>query len=280
MIEFYNNQAVSDNLKIASKGNQPKFAIDGKWYKMDYFGYEGAAEYLCSEILKHSNLTNFVSYNICKMSYQDEPINGCSSCDLFANHDGMKLITLHDLILHSTGKTIEKLTRGHSIEERIEIVVNKVEEITKLKGFGQYLTALLEFDALVLNEDRHFNNIAVLKSQTGLGYDFCPIFDNGAGFLSDITEYKRVSDIVNVEAKPFTKKFDKQMKACQALYGPQLQLISANYEYAFDEIESFYGSKIRDRMESIWSRQERLYNDFFVLPKGKEEAENEEEYLR
>ena len=39
-------------------------------------------------------------------------------------------------------------------------------------------------DALFLNDDRHSNNIAVLECDGK--YDYCPIFDNGAGLLSNI----------------------------------------------------------------------------------------------
>ena len=33
------------------------------------------------------------------------------------------------------------------------------------------------------NDDRHLNNIAVIEQ--GGRYDYCPIFDNGAGLLSN-----------------------------------------------------------------------------------------------
>ena len=40
----------------SSKGNQLKWESDGIWYKADYTGYEGLAEYMVSGLLKHSNM--------------------------------------------------------------------------------------------------------------------------------------------------------------------------------------------------------------------------------
>ncbi len=46
------------------KGNQGKFCLAGKFYKADEYGYEAAAEYLTSEILRKSNFTDYLAYEI------------------------------------------------------------------------------------------------------------------------------------------------------------------------------------------------------------------------
>ena len=38
----------------SSKGNQLKGCLDGRWYKADYLGYEGLAEYMVSGRLWNS----------------------------------------------------------------------------------------------------------------------------------------------------------------------------------------------------------------------------------
>ena len=58
-----------------------------------------------------------------------------------------------------------------------------VAEYTGLDKFPQYLTLLFEVDALFCNDDRHLNNIAVIEQEGR--YSYCPIFDNGAGLLSN-----------------------------------------------------------------------------------------------
>ena len=40
----------------SSKGNQLKWESEGVWYKADYTGYEGLAEYVVSKLLRYSNM--------------------------------------------------------------------------------------------------------------------------------------------------------------------------------------------------------------------------------
>ena len=43
-----------------SKGDQPKWQLKGKWYKADHMGYESLAEVVVSQLLKQSNVSDFV----------------------------------------------------------------------------------------------------------------------------------------------------------------------------------------------------------------------------
>lgn len=55
---------VSDR-KIAetsSKGNQEKWRKDGRWYKLDQFGYEALAETFTSRLLESSNIEEETPY--------------------------------------------------------------------------------------------------------------------------------------------------------------------------------------------------------------------------
>ena len=56
-----------------------------------------------------------------------------------------------------------------------------------MQNMGEYLTTLFEIDALFLNQDRHLNNIALIRDK--FGYKPCPIFDCGASFLLDFALY-------------------------------------------------------------------------------------------
>lgn len=64
MIELYDKDKKELNRK-SSKGNQLKFERDGIWYKADYTGYEGLAEYVVSHLLMKSSLdaSEFVTYD-------------------------------------------------------------------------------------------------------------------------------------------------------------------------------------------------------------------------
>lgn len=266
------NQIIDNLIKIGSKGNQLKILVDGKWYKGDYLGYEGAAEYLASEVLKQSNVSNFVSYNLANFNYKQKSFIGCVSSAIQNTYPNTEVVTLNNLFLSATDKTIEKQTAGKNILEKIEYIVNTTERITGIIGFGRYLSALFEFDAFILNEDRHYDNITVLKKIGSSSYMLCPIFDNGAGFLSDIRSdyplsYPIAKAIETVRAKPITKDFVKQVEAVEHLYGTHFRLnkhFIDNLSNAFNNIENVYGNEIKTRMEKIIEIQERKWGRFIA----------------
>ena len=81
-------------------------------------------------------------------------------------------------------------------------------------------------DALFLNDDRHSNNIAVLECDGK--YDYCPIFDNGAGLFSNMRtasmDIEPKALIVAQRAHSFGMTFNRQAGAVRALYGKQLYM--------------------------------------------------------
>ena len=56
----------------SSKGNQLKWEEDGTWYKADYIGYEGLAEYMVSSLLKYSDMdeNEYIMYQTEKIEYK------------------------------------------------------------------------------------------------------------------------------------------------------------------------------------------------------------------
>lgn len=79
-------------------------------------------------------------------------------------------------------------------------------------------------DALFCNDDRHLNNIAVIEQEGR--YAYCPIFDNGAGLLSNTQLSPMDIDpkalIAALRARPFNTTFTRQMNAARSLTGKQL----------------------------------------------------------
>ena len=51
MIDLTNTE-IKDENRQSSKGNQMKWLKNDVWYKADYTGYEGLAEYIVSYLLK------------------------------------------------------------------------------------------------------------------------------------------------------------------------------------------------------------------------------------
>ncbi len=115
----------------------------------------------------------------------------------------------------------------HSVSsdiKRIAYLAEATADYTKLEDFPKYLALLFEVDALFLNDDRHLNNIALLEENGK--FDYCPIFDNGAGLLSNVQLSPMDIDpkalIPQALARPFNISFNRQRNNVRKLYGNQL----------------------------------------------------------
>lgn len=221
------------NEKIAetsSKGNQEKWLDHGRWHKLDQFGYEALAETFTSRLLEYSRIEHdspftFTRYQMERMHVHGRERTGCSSENFL--HPGESLVTIGHLLRQSFGTSpTAVLGKLKSDKQRLIFLAETTAEITGLRAFPQYLTLLFEIDALILNDDRHLNNIAVLLK--GNQFDYCPIFDQGAGLLSNtmyapmhITPKALIKDVV---ARPLNTTFNRQIRTLQNLYGKQLSL--------------------------------------------------------
>lgn len=268
MIELF-EQNIRTNDRQSSKGNQLKWENEGIWYKADYTGYEGLAEYMISHLLKKSTLTEneFVCYNLEKIKYGTVIYNGVKSKNFLS--EDWQIITLERLFKNFFGESLYKsLYRIPEHKERLQFLVQQVERITGLRNFGIYMNKLLTIDAFFLNEDRHTHNIAVLMNGKG-DYAYCPIFDNGAGLLSDTTmEYPLSGDVYalmdNVQPKTICGEFDEQLDSSEALYKTNLkfQFTKKDVTELLADAED-YSDEIRNRVEMIIFAQMRKYTYLF-----------------
>lgn len=268
MIELF-EQNIRTNDRQSSKGNQLKWENEGIWYKADYTGYEGLAEYMISHLLKKSTLTEneFVCYNLEKIKYGTVIYNGVKSKNFLS--EDWQIITLERLFRNFFGESLYKsLYRIPKHKERLQFLVQQVERMTGLRNFGSYINKLLTIDAFFLNEDRHTHNIAVLMNGKG-DYAYCPIFDNGAGLLSDTTmDYPLSGDVYalmdSVQSKTICGEFDEQLDISEALYKTNLkfQFTKKDVTELLADAEN-YSDEIRNRVEMIIFAQMRKYTYLF-----------------
>jgi hypothetical protein len=250
---------VSDK-KIAetsSKGNQEKWFDRSVncWYKLDQFGYEALSETLISVLLEKSNIETdtpftFVRYRMERVNVHGREQTGCVSKNFLKPEQS--LITVNHLLTNFLGIPLkQKLMRLSSDKRRIAYLAEVTANATGLSEFPCYLTLLFEVDALFCNDDRHLNNIAVLE-QNGK-YAFCPIFDNGAGLLSN-TQLSRMDIapkalLASLRARPFRTTFTRQMNTARSLYGKQLcmpRLTAAEIRDAVQPMLAYYADRDRD----------------------------------
>lgn len=263
----------------SSKGNQLKWQLNDKWIKADYLGYEGLSEFIVSNLLKKTNVQNFTQYHLEQIKYKKNIYTGCSSENFLQKDES--ILTLEKLFRMYYGIEIsEKCAKIEDIKEKIKYTVDRVIEVTGLQDFGKYLTTLLEVDAIFLDEDRHFNNIAVIYNENNNTFNYCPIFDNGAALLSDtVMDYPLGEDVYNyidqVQAKPFSTNFEEQMDAAESLYGVQLRywIENRDIEYLIDEIREshLYPDEIINRVETCTKEQVHKYVYMKTAPPKQEQ---------
>lgn len=251
-----------------SKGDQPKWQLDGKWYKADHMGYEALAEVVVSQLLKQSNVPDFVEYRPVLIQYQGKEIPGCVSKN-FRRKDEM-LVSFERLHRTYKGRGLAAALGGiNKPQGRIRYTIDFIEQTTGLTGVGKYLTLLLELDSFFLNEDRHTNNLAVIRNEKTKEFRLCPIFDNGLALLSDLNDYPLDKDVYDcircVRAKPFDLDFNMQVEAAEELYGMQLNLSFSRKEVSKELkfVTELYGEKIYCRVEQVLFEQMRKYQVYF-----------------
>lgn len=251
-----------------SKGDQPKWQLDGKWYKADHMGYEALAEVVVSQLLKQSNVPDFVEYRPVLIQYQGKEIPGCVSKN-FRRKDEM-LVSFERLHRTYKGRGLAAALGGiNEPQGRIRYTIDFIEQTTDLTGVGKYLTLLLELDSFFLNEDRHTNNLAVIRNEKTKEFRLCPIFDNGLALLSDLNDYPLDKDVYDsikcVRAKPFDLDFNMQVEAAEELYGMQLNLSFSRKEVSKELkfVTELYGEKIYCRVEQVLFEQMRKYQVYF-----------------
>lgn len=251
-VRFVTGEKIAET---SSKGNQEKWLEHGRWYKLDQFGYEALAETVISTLLEYSNIEPdtpfwFTRYRMERMNVHGRERTGCSSENFL--QPGQSIITLSHLFKRQEREPLrEILTRLPSDKKRIAYLAEATADFTGLEAFPQYLTLLFEVDALFVNDDRHLNNIAVLQKD-GV-YDYCPIFDNGAGLLSNVRdchmEIEPRALVSKQLARPFKTTFNRQMNTARNLYGGQLQIPKFSRHQIREVLEpflQFYAERDRD----------------------------------
>lgn len=268
MVELF-EQNIRTNTRQSSKGNQLKWENEGIWYKADYTGYEGLAEYVISHLLKYTNLNEdeYVLYEPEQIKYKRQIYNGVRS-RAFIDED-WQIITLERLFKNVYNESLTSvLWHMSDVKERLEFLVNAIKNITGLNNWGEYICRLFTIDAFFLNEDRHMHNIAVLMNGKG-EYKYCPVFDNGAGLLSDTTmDYPMEQDIYQmiseVKSKSVSQDFDEQLDVAENLYGQNLQFLFTKKNVS-DIVNNadMYPPEERKRVELIIYSQMNKYKYLF-----------------
>lgn len=191
------------NIDGTSEGTQVKFYDDGWWYKTDICD-EGVVEYLVSKLLTFSTLkkNDYIIYEYGKINGK----NGCRSKNFLK--PGYELITFDRIHQRITGRKLSaKRTEFETMERYIEYTLDFFIDNLNLDVYN-YLQNTFTLDLLTLNEDRHFNNLAVIADTVKGEYITAPVFDNGKSLLNGNRSIRKSltieENVQRVTARPFS----------------------------------------------------------------------------
>ena len=236
----------------SSKGTQQKYFFDNKWYKQNRIGYEDLAEVLSTRVLMCSNIENYVPYKKCIINGK----KGCLSENFLKRDEAYSsLQRLYDIYYN---RELTDVVQGiGNIEDKIQYVLEFVEKATKL-DIKEYLGKMFTFDMLILNTDRHFNNIGLIINSVTKQYRTAPIFDNGNALLSDIGEFpfdKSIEEnIEKVIGKPFYANLERQ--AMEIGFG-----LKINYQKLYKLLEKEPESRALEVLKYQLNRYEHILRD-------------------
>lgn len=195
-----------------SGGNQIKWVSKYNdkliYIKSDDKGYESISETLVSEFCKYiKSDMNYVDYSLCEIYEGRSHYYGCYSYNMLNSDES--LVSLYRLFKLNNQKMQE-----YSGKELLHATISSVKKLTGL-DITSDLQKIINLDAITVNEDRHFNNIALIykgnEGYTGLS----PVFDNGLSLLSNTNDYpmngKVGSMLLDVRSKPFMSSFSQQV---------------------------------------------------------------------
>jgi hypothetical protein len=204
----------------SSKGYAKKVMASGFWYKLSVGAFNAQAEVVASRLAKYTNVGESVSYEM-------RVVNGeyaTRSKDFLSGVQEVE--TVKSIHAKVTGTPIEAMLGALSGHELFLYVADIVRrgigyDLTSLPAVRQ-LSLLLQFDALVLNEDRHFNNIKFIK-QGACNWVLAPAFDFDCSLFSCV---ENLGDIKNYTkpSLPFYRTHPEQLDWLYSLSGTRLTL--------------------------------------------------------
>ncbi len=209
LIQQIEEFSISDEYLVrtsgTSDGTQDKYYKDDYWFKLDRYGGEGMAETTASILLRESGLAPefFVEYQPCLINGK----KGCYSKNFLSEDESF--ITLYRLYKNVTGRDLATVCSKMDYDDAIEYVISFVKTQTGL-DIHEYLANTFFLDMLILNEDRHFNNLGIIYNETN--FKVAPIFDNGKSFLIGNQRAKSQTLLQAKISTAFAKAFSPSFK--------------------------------------------------------------------
>ena len=231
------------------KGSQVKYYKDGVWYKINHVGNEALAEYLVSIVLKHSNITNYVEYDMCYINGK----LGCKSNNFLVGCE--RFVSFKELYKYATGGDLtNRIQSINSVQDRFNYIVEFIYNLTEL-DVRDYISNIVALGMLTLNVDRHMNNLGIIDCGNGL-FRESPIFDNGQSLFQNNSMFvpnDYENNIIKATSATISGNFEQQFLACK----PTLKI---NYNTLLKELRSLDRSAALSCLLKQLNKYEKIFN--------------------
>jgi len=199
------------------------------------FEQEPFNEAIATAVMERLNITH-VPYDLfCIPSSEDENIY--SVCENFVTSQ-TELVPAWRVV-----QTLKRLSSDSELAHLLRCCEGLGMEVS---GITSNIDKMLTLDYIIANEDRHYNNFGFLRNAESLEWmGFAPIYDSGTSLWYNTQKVGAI-----VDAKPFKKKHDEQIKLVQSLNWFKYDALKDIATYC---IETFARSSTiaNDRAEAI-----------------------------
>lgn len=228
-------------VKSILKGSLEK-GIDGdRVYKFNHSGYEDIAEALVSELESYIKGFYYIDYYLDKMDGRP-----CCYSHNFRSEDKDEVTFCHVL---SKSSKFREGKRKYSGKDLVKFIEDCIFDITEL-DVHLYLSNIMKLDSIILNEDRHLNNLT-LWSTLEEGCFLMPVFDNGLSLLSCLKSYPMnlpIKELIKItEPRLFAKSYRKQL--CYFSDSPPLKIDIEGFMSSLESnrrwLQSFLGVRYK-----------------------------------
>ena len=231
------DEEFTSNTGGSSRGYAGKARIGNVWYKISAGSFNAQAEVVASRLAKYTNVGECVEYEMCV-------VNGKYATMSNDFLSGMENETVKSLHAKVTGAPIEPMLEhltGASLFKYVSSVVKAGIglELSAPAVFSR-LSLLLQFDALVLNEDRHFNNIKFVKRAGG--WELAPAFDFDCSLFSCVEDLSRLEQYPQ-PSQPFFTRHPEQLDWLYSMSGDRLTIS---------------GCRVGDLTDGVWEESHRI----------------------
>ena len=156
--------------------------------------FECESECIASKLAHLLGVSNVVDYYMDELEVDDEKYKVCTSADF-----------VQDMSFTTYAELIPDIAKLHG-KEKYDTVVNYDTSLQRS------IDEILLFDAIIGNDDRHLNNLAIISSNTE---DYLPLFDNGSSMFSkqqdDTLKLVNRTSFEYQKCKPFFHTTGKQL---------------------------------------------------------------------